>query len=80
MKNKENIKNQINNLEELIKRIKEERDNKDKIINILLKIRTEWNYNINKFILFIIINLVIIHLFYFIVLYNNNINIIIVKE
>ena len=74
------IEKKINDLEESIKKLIDEKENQDKIIQLLLKNQTERNVKTTDILLFIIINLITIHLFYFIIIYNNNINIVMIRD
>ena len=74
------IEKKINDLEESIKKLIDEKENQNKIIQLLLKNQTEWTVKTTDILLFIIINLITIHLFYFIIIYNNNINIVIIRD
>src|SRR5437868_15508215 len=74
------IEKKINDLEESIKKLIDERENQDKIIQLLLKNQTERNVKTTDILLFIIINLITINLVYFIIIYNNNINIVMIRD
>src|SRR5438132_7892916 len=74
------IEKKINDLEESIKKLIDEKENQDKIIQLLLKNQTERKVKTTDILLFIIINLITIHLFYFIIIYNNNINIVMIRD
>ena len=80
IRSNENVAKKINDLEESIKKVINEKENQDKIIHILLKNQTERNIKTTDILLFIIINLITIHLFYFIIIYNNNINIVMIRD
>jgi hypothetical protein len=77
--NKE-LTRQLNDLEKSFNELKQEKEDQEKIIKVLLKYQTERNVKNTDIFLFILINLIIVHLFYFFIIYKNNMNITIIKE